>query len=142
MNLRALLTKNKEFVFYTITGGTATIADWTTFALITTYLHIHYETALVIAYATGGVVHYIANKLFTFECRSKKIGSQLAFYCLAAGISLSLNMAILGVLIAHVQLNQVVARIITTALMLLPNYLLHKNITFNRKLFPQHQHLS
>jgi putative flippase GtrA len=131
------LLKTNEFLIYFIIGGLATLLDWSTFWLLSTPLNVHYQFSLIGAYLTAGIFHYTANKYFTFGCQSKKIGSQLSLYSLVTLTSLACSLGIMGLLVSYLSFNKMVARMLTTILVLVPNYLLHKHITFNKKLFLQ-----
>jgi putative flippase GtrA len=123
-----------EFLPYFFVGLIATFIDWTTFWISTTHFALHYELALVISYTTAGAFHYTANKFITFKCPSKKIGSQFSLYFIVTGASLLMSMGVIA-LIKFFIMNTLFARILTTALMLIPNFLLHKHITFSKKIF-------
>lgn len=133
----ANIIKVNELWPYVIIGGIATIVDWSVFTVATLYLGLHYQVALVVAYFTAGTTHYIANKMITFKCQSKKVGSQVSLYLAVATSSLLLSMGVLGVLVSAFGMNKIAARIVTTLIMLLPNYLFHKHITFNKRIFAQ-----
>lgn len=129
--------KPNEFMVYFIIGGIATVIDWSVFWLFSTPLHLHYQLSLVFSYMTASTFHFTANKFFTFECQSKKIGSQLSLYLLVTLTTLACSMAVMGLIINFLAINKLYARILTTILILFPNYLLHKYITFNKKIFLQ-----
>lgn len=126
-----------EFFKYFFIGAFCTVIDWTIFALSLRSFNIHYEVALLLGYLLGGSIHYICNKRITFQCHSPKIGYQYTLYFLLTASSLLMSMGILAIFIAGFHIKPTLSRILTTFLMLIPNYLLHKNITFNRKLFIQ-----
>ena len=133
--MKNVLVLKKELFIYTLIGGIATIIDWSIFATAVTLLNIHYLPALILAYCTAGSFHYIANKVITFRCESKKIASQVTIYFAMMLISLAFNMLIMLALVKIFIFHKIALRMITTLLMLVPNYLLHKHITFNKYLF-------
>jgi putative flippase GtrA len=136
MKLSNVLNLN-EFFFYFIIGGISTVIDWTTFWVLTSQMNTHYQVGLVGAYFTAGIFHYIANKLLTFECQSKKIGSQFSLYLLVTVTSLIFSMGVMSLLVNYLIPNKLYARMTTTILILFPNYLLHKYVTFSKKIFLQ-----
>lgn len=127
-----------EFLPYFFVGLTATLIDWGLFWVGVTQWHVHYEIALVIGYLTAGGFHYFANKRFTFKCSSQQISSQLSVYILVNLSSLALSIVVMALLVQWIRLDDIAARVITTAMMLVPNYFFHKHITFNRKIFSKH----
>lgn len=129
------IIKWNEFLAYFFIGATATMIDWGMFWLTVKKLGFHYEVGLVSAYIPAGIFHFFANKFITFQCKSKSIGSQYSVYIILTLSSLMISMGIIAILINLLALDKMPARILTTALMLIPNYLLHKNITFSKRLF-------
>lgn len=135
------IMKLPEFFYYVIIGGIVTVIDWTLFAIAINQLGLHYQTALILAFLSASAVHYTANKLITFRCASKAIASQLSVFFIVLGISLTCNMLIMATLVNLFSINKVFLRMATTILMLVPNYLFHKNMTFNKRLFAEPQSL-
>lgn len=131
------MIKLKEFYTYFYIGATTTVIDWSFFWIAIHLLNLHYELSLILAYFCGGLFHYSCNKLITFKCHSLKIGSQYTVYFLLTGTSLLISMGVIAILVNIFLLSGMSSRIVTSALMLIPNYLLHKHITFSRRLFIQ-----
>lgn len=129
------IIKPNEFLAYFCIGATATIIDWTMFWVSIHKLGLHYEIGLMSAYIPAGLFHFFSNKFFTFQCKSKNIGSQYSIYIALTLSSLAISMGIIASLVNLFALSAMTARITTTAIMLLPNYLLHKNITFKKRIF-------
>ncbi len=134
MKLNSIVKWN-EFLAYFFIGGTATILDWGIFWLTVSGFGFHYEAGLMSSYMLAGIFHFFANKLITFQCQSDNLGSQYTLYICLTLSSLLISMGIIAVLINIFTLNSMVARMITTGIMLIPNYLLHKHITFNKRFF-------
>lgn len=128
-----------DFFPYFFIGAAATIMDWGVFWVLIDPLSWHYELALVFSYVTAGIFHFTANKMITFKCASKQIGSQYVIYIFLTLSALLVSMLFMAVLVNFLLLNSVFARILTTLLMLVPNYLLHKHLTFSKKIFIQPQ---
>lgn len=129
--------KLTEFLPYFFIGAIATVIDWSIFWVVVNLMNWHYEIALVIGFITAGLFHFTSNKIITFKCHSKQIGSQYTLYIIVAVIALLVSMAMMACWVNIFMLNKMWARIITTAVMLVPNYLLHKHITFSKKIFIQ-----
>lgn len=131
------IIKLNEFLPYFFIGAAATILDWALFWAAITWLNFHYEAALVFSYTMAGLFHFASNKIITFKCHSKKIGSQYSIYIIVAVSTLLISMGIIAIFVNIFMLNKMLSRILTTIIMLMPNYLLHKHITFNKKIFIQ-----
>lgn len=126
---------HKEMFWYILIGLIATLIDWGTFAIAVDQLHFHYQVALLLAFFLATTVHFIANKVVTFKSQTKQIRSQLFVYLVVVSISLLCSMGVLGFFIKVFSMNAVFARMLTTGIMLFPNYLLHKYISFSKKIF-------
>jgi putative flippase GtrA len=137
--MKSHIIEKFELLLYTLIGGVATIIDWSVFAICLNWFDMHYEAALVVAYSAASIVHFSANKSLTFKCESKDYVAQLSIYILVLAISLGLSMATMAILVKYFVINKVLLRIATTIIMLVPNYLLHKHITFSKRIFTQPQ---
>jgi putative flippase GtrA len=131
------LIKPNEFMIYFIIGGIATVIDWSTFWLLNSQLSLHYQWSLISGYSIAAIFHYTANKVLTFSCQSKKIGSQMSLYFFVTMTSLICSMGIMSFIVNCFAIEKLYARMLTTILILVPNYLLHKHITFSKKIFLQ-----
>lgn len=126
---------NIQIFRYAMVGGLATIVDWGAFYLFGIIIDLNYQAALAIAFVLGSVTNYILNKIFTFRCKSKKIASQASMHLAISGVSLLLNMGLMFVLVSLLSAEKMLSRIIVTLIMLVINYFMHKNLTFNKKVF-------
>jgi len=126
---------NIEFLRYVIAGGFATIVDWATYYCMAIVFSFHYQFALIVAFSMGSAANYAANKFFTFKCKSKKIVGQVSVHFTISICSLIMSMGIMYLLIDFSGGNKMTGRIITTIIMLALNYLMHKYITFNKRVF-------
>lgn len=128
-----------EFVPYFVIGLIATAIDWTLFWFAINKIHLHYEIALIFGFVTAGIFHFTTNKTITFKCQSKQLRSQYSVYTLVTLATLVISMGIIALMINIFMINKMLSRVLTTGLLLIPNFLLHKYITFNKKLFIQHE---
>ena len=131
--------KNKlfkfDFVKFLIVGALSTIIDWGSFFLIAIILGLHYQISLVIAYTFGGITNYVLNKFFTFKNYSKQIALQLVTFFTLAFTSLLISMVIMFFLVEVFILHEMISRILTTFIVFIINYFMHKFITFNKNIF-------
>lgn len=131
------LIERKELLSYIIIGTLVTALDWAIFAITLNWLGLHYQLCLVLGFIIGGITHYSLNKLFTFKCRSTAITSQFSVYILMISLSLLCNMGVMALLVNWLAINKIILRITTTLIMVMPNYLVHKYISFSKKIFTQ-----
>ncbi len=131
------IIKLKEFLPYFFIGGFTTLIDWSVFWCSLNRLHLNYGEALICAFVMASLFHFSANKWITFKCATKQLGSQYSVYIFVSLMSLMISLLCMTVFIKLIFLPKMIARIITTFLMLIPNYLTHKYITFNKNIFIQ-----
>ena len=121
----------KEFTKYTVVGGIATAVDWSVFYAATHPLGLNFQIGLTLAYTCGTVTHFFLNRLVTFKAKKINYKRQIPLYLMAVGTSYLLNSVLMQVWVSWIGLPLMKARILTTGLMLLVNYLLHRQLSFN-----------
>lgn len=119
------------FIVYLPLAGIATLVDWGSYYLFYSRLNIHYGLSVFISYTLGGVTNYTLNKFFNFRDSVKKIGLQMFVYALIMCISYILNHIFMFVQIELIGLKGMAARILTTGIVLIYNFLMHRFFTFN-----------
>jgi len=126
---------SKQFFTYTVVGGLATVADWSTFYVTSMQLHWVYPVCLLLSFGFGTTIHYFLNKKITFKFDKKQYKKQLTMYFTTVFSSLGLNLVLMSGLIHLLSLTPMPARVITTGLMLVVNFLMHRLTTFNNDLY-------
>lgn len=124
-----------QLIRYFIVGGFATIVDWGSFYLLAIRLQSNYQGALIIAFILGSITNYLLNKFFTFQCKSKKIAGQLSVHLSVSFVSLLMNMGFMYILVSLLSFGKMPSRIIVTLVLLVVNFFMHKNLTFNKRFF-------
>ena len=124
-----------EFGYYFMFGGFATLIDWGVYALCFHGFGLQYLTALAFSMGGAGCFHYFANKYITFQCNSRELHLQVPVYIAVAFAGFALSAGLMWVEVKGAGLHALIARPLTTVLMLLPNYCMHKYITFSKKIF-------
>ena len=131
MNIVSYIYHHK-FIRFAFVGGLAAIIDLAVFTLINVVLHIHYQIALVCAFATAATTKFFINKTFTFKNKSTKTGRQYSIFIGLQFFALLISMAFMWFFVEIVLLFPVVARIVVTFLVLFINYNMDKYITFGK----------
>jgi putative flippase GtrA len=124
-----------EFVKFFIVGGISTLIDWGSFFILSIAFGFYYQLSLIISYTFGGLTNYFLNKIFTFHDKSKKIALQFTTFFSLAFFSLFVSMFIMYLLIDILFMHEMLSRMITTSIVFLLNYVMHKYITFNKRIF-------
>lgn len=124
-----------KFFRFSLVGGISTIVDWSLFYLLTLKLNLFYQSSLILASSAGAIVNYSFNKIFTFQCNSKKIAKQFSLFFTIAILSLIVSIFIMYFFVSVMNLEKMTSRMITTGIIVILNYFFHKNLTFNKKIF-------
>ncbi len=126
----------QEFSKYVLVGICSTIMDWGSFNLVVVHLHVAYLIGMTLSYTLGTLTHYTLNRLITFnKMKTTQAKKQLAIYLTIVGISFVLNLVLMSVMVSGFKLPLMFSRVLTTGLMLVVNYSLHKTLTFNHRIY-------
>lgn len=126
-----------DIFIFLIVGALSTILDWLIFYLLIYKFNLHYQIALIMTFSCVIFFHLTANKHLTFKFKTRETQRQFILYILVVFFSLGCSLILMGVFVSALSLHKVNARIITTMIMTLPNYLLHKHLSFNKRIFMQ-----
>jgi putative flippase GtrA len=125
---------SSTFIRYGIVGAIATAVDWGSFYISAYLLNLYYQISLVISFVLGTLSNYILNRTITFKSKTKN-KAQIAVHFGISLISLGISSLLMFLFIEKLFIGKMVARISTTALVFFLNYFMHKNITFNKRIF-------
>jgi putative flippase GtrA len=124
-----------QFFSYAFSGGIATLVDWSSFFLLSARAGYDYRIAVSISFTIGSLTNYLLNRLITFKDRTSTIALQLGIFAAICIISLFLSQLLMLVFIEAVELDPMMARILTTFNMLAINFVMHKFLTYNTNLY-------
>jgi putative flippase GtrA len=133
-SLRSIIQKS-EILRYSIAGISSTMVDWALFYLLAIEFHMHYRLALSLAVGLSAIVNYRINRAFTFHSTSTMVIRQMLLYFALVLLSLLLSLLLMHLLIDVIHLRKMTARVITTLLLAIFNYLMTKWLPFNPLLF-------
>ncbi len=125
----------QEFSRYVAVGGLATVADWGTFYVFSLEWKIDFHIAFVVAFIAGTTTHYCLNKRYTFKNTYTNLKKHIPVYLLSVCFAFLMSFLLMKALVSGCHLHLMVAKMSTTASMLILNYVLHKYITFNKRFF-------
>ena len=112
----------EKFIKYCLVGGCSTVIDWCTYALLYLCLGINYLPATTCGFIIGLITNFILSKEFVFT-QASKYKHEFIIYGIIGLVITAILMIIFVDLIA---LNALLARAITTILVLFWNYLARK----------------
>lgn len=121
---------SKTFFLYVLFAGTATLFDWGSFYLFVYFLSYHYLVGTFLGFLIGSVVNFSLNKYFNFKNKYRIVGNQFSLFLVVAGLGLAISLLIMWFFVDFVHLNKMLARVVTTGLVLIYSFLGHKYLTF------------
>ena len=121
---------SRTFFLYLLFGGLATVVDWGAYAIGIYLIELNYILAVTISFSLGSITNFALNKYLNFQNKYKKLHLQFLLYLVIALIGLALTILLMWLMIESIQMDKFVARIITTAIVLIYNFLGHKFVTF------------
>ena len=125
----------RQFAFFVVMGGTATGVDWLSFYSLNVLGGFSYLFAVILSFSLGAIVNYLLNKFITFKDQTRQIITQIGVFSLICLVSLICSVLLMYALIEWVRLRPMLARIVTTGIMLFFNFIVHKSITFNQQTY-------
>lgn len=116
-----------QFIKYCFVGGFATIFDWGTYSLLL-YWNVEYLPATAGGFIIGIIINYIISKKTVFTTESKVGKYDLLLYFVIGLIGLFFSIALMYGFVDILSVNKIFARMITTAIVLIWNFLARKVI--------------
>jgi len=125
----------RQFAVYVVMGGTATGVDWLAFYALNVLGGFSYLFAVILSFSLGAMINFLLNKFITFKDQTPQIIAQIGVYSLICVIALLCSVLLMFVLVEWAKLWPMLARIVTTGIMLILNFLFHKFITYNQRFY-------
>ena len=115
----------EKFIKYCLVGGCSTFIDWCTYALLYLCLGINYLPATTCGFIIGLITNFILSKEFVFT-QASKYKHEFIIYGIIGLIGLVITAILMIIFVDLIALNALLARAITTILVLFWNYLARK----------------
>lgn len=121
-----------QFCRYALVGVVSTLVDWGILSLLSDVVRIHYLIAAPIAYLAGIIVNYYCSRLFVFSGATSRFDTkrELLGYILIGAVGLALTELILYILVNLADLRVLMAKAISTVLVLLWNFFARKYLLY------------
>ncbi len=122
----------KDFLLYLVVGGIATVTEWVLF-FIMDKCNIHYVIATVIAYLMSTFVNWLAGRLLVFKDGHSSFLKELLGIYVAGIVGLLLNLVIMWLAVDIANVNEMISKVLATAIVFFYNFLVRKLIIYNRR---------
>lgn len=127
-----------QFVRFAIVGVINTGVDYVTYFLLTRlvdYFDEHKVYATSIAFILAATNSYFMNKIWTFRDKSRQVGEQYLKFFAVSLVGFGLN-ALIFYFLLRLGLYDILAKVLTTGVVLFWNFLANKLWTFKQKIPP------
>lgn len=124
-----------QFMSYIVVGGSATAVEWILFFMFLTRFKWNQNLAFTVAYAISTFVNMALGRLLTFRHASvigksdspvRNMIKETSLIYLVAVIGCGLNLLFLNLFTEIFHIDSMIAKIITTGIMTIGNYLARK----------------
>ncbi|ADK16913.1 MULTISPECIES: GtrA family protein [Clostridium] len=120
-----------KLIKFCIVGVANTTITLLSFYLFNKILLINYLLSTVVSYSIGMLNSYILNKEWTFCDKDKRIVLQLIEFTMVNGVSLSLNLIIMHLLVSKLYVDTFLSQVFATGFSIISNYIGSKFIVFH-----------
>ena len=111
-----------QFVRYFFAGGAAALVEWTTFWICNSVLSMFYLAAVAVAFLIATMVNYVLSSRFVFGRSRRKQSVEVVLVYLVSAAGLGLNFLLMWILHGRLQINAMLAKIVSTGVVFLWNY--------------------
>ena len=121
----------KDFFLYLIVGGVATVAEWLIFFVLDK-IYLHYAIATAIAYILSTFVNWLAGRILVFKESHQAFIKEIGEIYLASVVGLLLNLIIMWVAVDLIAADEMVSKVIATAIVFFYNFLVRKLLIYKK----------
>lgn len=136
MDLRSLLKKKLvvQFCRYFVTGGLASVVDFSVFAVALYIFDIHYLVSNLIGLAAGNVVNYLLSLGWVFRSEKRKMENnrllEIFVFVLISLVGMGFNELLMYVFVGLFGIYEMVSKVVAAVIVLLWNFVARKYILF------------
>lgn len=134
--IKTLYLKYKEIINYIFFGGCTFVVNFVSYFILTNFINIDEVISNMIAWVISVLFAYITNKLFVFESKTegfKATLKELVSFFLARIVSgILCDVGTFALMIRVLQINDIIAKIVTQIMVIIMNYVFSKLIIFRK----------
>ncbi|MGI6071575.1 MAG: alcohol dehydrogenase catalytic domain-containing protein [Lachnospiraceae bacterium] len=128
--------KYKEYILYLFFGGMTTAVNYAVYVPLTEFIHMPVVAANSISWTAAVAFAYLTNRKWVFDSKArgfKPILREIVLFALARVASLLIENLILWVFVDILRLNNLIIKLIASAVTIILNYIFSKFVIFRRK---------
>lgn len=119
----------RQMFLYLIVGAGATLVEWGVFYLLAEKLFITYPVAVTIAFAFSTLANWKLGRTLLFK-DTPKVEGELPKIYLTSILGLLMNLLIMYIEIEHFAMNQMLSKVVATAIVFQWNFLIRKFVIY------------
>ena len=132
--MKDLFYKNfKPFVKYCIVGGSGTILDVASLYFFVDFLSLPVMLGTFLSFVLAVTNNFILNKIWTFKNKSKNYKKLYVKFLIVSVIGLMITLGLMYIFVFLLSIWYIVAKLLTSAIVLVWNFLANKLWTFRIK---------
>ncbi len=117
-----------QFILYCVCGGIGVTTDYLVYHA-SVQAGLWYQSANILGYLSGTIISFCLNRIITFKARDK-VAQRFATFLGVAGLGFTASAIMLWVLVAYMNIDEKVAKLLTLPVVVVIQFLLNRRITF------------
>lgn len=126
-----LLFRYHEFVVYCLIGGSGVVVDFTTFWLLNTGCHLHYQVSNFLSFSVANLSNFLLNAYLNFKIKDRLLVRFMSFYGVGL-FSWFMGAGFLYVLFERCRIQVLISKIITLVAITVVQFSFNKLVTFRK----------
>ncbi len=126
--------KNKIYIKYVISGGTAAGVDLLILYILTDIFNIWYLLSAGLAFIVAFFVSFYMQKFWTFRDNNReRIYQQMSLYLMVGFLNLGINTGGMYIFVDKIHMMYILAQIIMGGIIAISNFLIYKFVIFSAR---------
>ncbi len=117
---------------YVGVGGAAALVEWSSFALLIGFVHLHYLAAVTVSFVVATAVNYVLSARFVFVRGRHPAHKELLLLYLVSAVGLALNLLFMSFFVGRLSIPAMPAKIASTGLVFFWNFSARKMWVFEK----------
>lgn len=135
--IKKLIRENSEIIAYLIVGVLTTVVSWLAYALLRLVLDmenpVQVQVAVIARWLAGVIFAYFTNRRFVFQSKNPDILKEALRFTGSRVATLLLDMVIMWLMVTVLGINDWIATLVSTVLVVVLNYVFSKLLVFRKK---------
>lgn len=121
---------NNEKFRYLLTGGLSFGVEYISYFIFSRLMSVNLSISQFVSLILAAVINFLLTNFFTFQAGNKNLAKKSVMYTGLLLLNLALNNIIFNILVLNLGINDVLAKVATTVLILVWNFLIYKRFIF------------